>query len=98
MSNYEPKDNSGALFKNERKERDSHPDYRGNCVVNGVPMDMAAWIKTSAKGTKYMSFSFSEPWQKPEQQSRPKTPAQDFGGFDDNEDIPFAQHERGWVA
>jgi uncharacterized protein (DUF736 family) len=87
MSNYEPKDNSGALFKNERKEKDSHPDYRGNCVVNGVQMDMAAWIKTSAKGTKYMSFSFSEPWQKPE----PKpTPAQDFGGFDDeSSDIPF---------
>jgi len=89
MSNYEQKDNSGALFKNDKKQSEKHPDYRGTCMVNGQLMEMAAWLKTSAKGTKYMSFSFNEPWQKPDQPQR-QDAARDFGGFDDVEDnIPF---------
>lgn len=54
---FEQRDNSGALFKNEKKEKETHPDYRGTCMVNGVECYMDAWIKTGAKG-KWMSFSF----------------------------------------
>lgn len=31
MSNQ--KDNSGALFKNAKKETEKHPDYRGKCFI-----------------------------------------------------------------
>lgn len=55
---FEERDNSGALFKNVRKEQPNHPDYRGPCTVNGVKMEMSAWVKTAKSGTKYMSFSF----------------------------------------
>ena len=54
------KDNSGALFKEEKKS-DKHPDYKGNCMVNGKLMYIAAWINESKRGEKYMSLSFSEP-------------------------------------
>jgi uncharacterized protein (DUF736 family) len=88
MTSFEQKDNSGALFKNDRKEKETHPDYRGTCMVNGVEMAMSAWLRTSKNGTKYMSFSFSEPYRK--EQAPARQPATDFGGFDDGGDeIPF---------
>ena len=55
---YEQRDNSGSLFKNDRKEKENHPDYKGGCMVGGVEMWMSAWLKTGANGTKFMSFSF----------------------------------------
>ena len=41
------KDNSGALFKEEEKKSEKHPDYKGNCLVNGERMYIAAWINES---------------------------------------------------
>ena len=55
------KDNSGALFREENKQSDKHPDYKGNCLVSGQKMYIAAWINESKGGKKYMSLSFSAP-------------------------------------
>ena len=55
------KDNSGALFREADKKSEKHPDYKGNCLVNGQKMYIAAWINESQGGKKYMSLSFSAP-------------------------------------
>ena len=55
------KDNSGALFKEEEKKSDKHPDYKGNCLVNWQKMYIAAWVNTAESGKRYMSLSFSAP-------------------------------------
>jgi len=71
MSQYD-NNNTGALFKADKKS-DKHPDYTGNCEINGVHIWMSAWIKTSKNGQKFMSFSFNpkenQPHQQPPQQS-----------------------------
>ena len=54
------KDNSGVLFKEEKKS-EKHPDYKGNCLINGKQMYIAAWINESKEGKKYMSLSFTDP-------------------------------------
>ena len=54
---YEQKDNSGSLFKNDKKEKENHPDYRGSINVAGTDYWLDAWIKESKAGKKYMSLS-----------------------------------------
>jgi uncharacterized protein (DUF736 family) len=60
----ETKNNSGAIFKNDNKKSENHPDYKGKVNVNGKDMEVALWLKESAKGTKFFSCSFSEPYIK----------------------------------
>lgn len=55
---YEMKNNSGSLFKNDKKESETHPDYKGSAKINGDEYWMSAWINESKEGKKYMSFNF----------------------------------------
>ena len=57
MSNYD-NTNRGILFKNDRKEKDTHPDYKGSINADGVEYWISAWMKEGAKG-KFMSFSLT---------------------------------------
>ena len=61
---YEQKDNTGSFFKNDKKEKEIQPDYKGKCIVDGVEKQMAAWLRESKNGVKYMSVKFSEPYNK----------------------------------
>jgi len=79
-------DNSGALFKNDRKEKENQPDYKGRAEVNGEEYWLAAWLKTSDKG-KYMSIAFT---LKEEKSAFTKNDAGDIVPTDEpEEDIPF---------
>lgn len=73
--------NRGALFKNDRKEKPTHPDYRGTVNVGGKEFWIDAWIKDGKKG-KFMSLSI-----KPKEgtfREAPKTPARDL-----DSEVPF---------
>ena len=50
-------------------------------------MEVAVWQKTSAKGTQYMSMSFSEPWVNPNAQA--EAPKQDMPKDMPSNDLPF---------
>jgi hypothetical protein len=59
---YEQKDNSGSLWKNERKESDSHPNVTGSAVIDGVEYYVDGWTNTvqngAKAGQKYQSLKF----------------------------------------
>lgn len=59
--------NRGVLFKNDKKGNERAPDYTGKLNVTGKDWSLAAWIKESKSGTKFLSISLSEP--KPRQGS-----------------------------
>jgi uncharacterized protein (DUF736 family) len=78
--------NRGAIFKNEDKQQDNHPDYKGSLNVNGVDLWVSGWLKTSEKtGKKFMSLSV-----KPKEDKPVKKASKPSGGFDDFDDsAPF---------
>ena len=76
-------DNSGALFKNDRKEQEKQPDYKGSLTVNGVEYWISAWLNESKNGQKYMGLKVNLK----EQQQAPAAPKNDAVEFDD--DVPF---------
>jgi hypothetical protein len=73
---YTPKDNSGAIFRNDKKEKDTHPDGKGSAVIDGVEYWISSWNKTSASGTQFRSLSFQRKEQ-PATQSGYTKPSQD---------------------
>lgn len=54
---YEQRDNSGTLFKNDKREKDSHPHATGKAMIGGVMYYVSAWTKEGSKG-KFQSLSF----------------------------------------
>jgi len=52
--------NSGALFRNDRKESERHPDMRGSVDIEGVQYWISGWSKQSAKAGKYLSLAFTK--------------------------------------
>ena len=76
---FEQKDNSGALFKNKKKEKPTHPDYQGSAKIDGVEFWVSGWLnKPKAGGDTYVSMTF-----KPKDDN--DRPASSFEEF---EDIP----------
>lgn len=47
----------GVLFKVENKESERHADYRGEVNAAGVDYWLSGWVRTSKKGTRFISAS-----------------------------------------
>jgi uncharacterized protein (DUF736 family) len=75
--------NRGALFKNERRDDEKFPHYKGSLNVEGVDFWISAWLKESKDGAKFMSLSI-----KSKDQKEVKAPAK-RSLKDDFEDAPF---------
>lgn len=70
MSNYD-NTNKGALFVNERKQTDKHPDWNGKLNINGTEYWISGWSKQSQRG-ELISLALG---QQVEQQAQRQAPA-----------------------
>lgn len=55
---YEMRENTGSLFKNEKKEKETHPNARGSALIGGVEYWVDAWTKKDKNGNPWQSLSF----------------------------------------
>ncbi len=91
---YEQRDNSGSVFVNDRKEKDTHPDRTGTALIDGKEYWISAWVKEGKRG-RYFSMSFKP---KDGGNRRPEPARVERGGsyaeeLDDS--IPFLPEWRG---
>lgn len=56
---YQPKDNSGSIFKNDRKEKDTHPDGKGSALIDGVEYWVSSWNSVTKDGNQYRKLAFT---------------------------------------
>ena len=81
--------NSGMMSRNDKKENDKQPDFKGFVDVEGVEYWLSAWVKTAGEqsktpGRKFFSISLTP---KNATGGNSETPAPASNDFDD--DIPF---------
>lgn len=85
--------NKGVLFKNDDKQSETHPDYKGTINVGGQEFWLSCWLNSSRDGKKYMSLSVKPKEARQGQrqaQRREDSPHQSKpDDFDDDSDIPF---------
>jgi hypothetical protein len=82
----------GALFKNNDKTEETHPDYRGNINVDGAEFWLSAWLKTSKNGMKYMSLAIKPKEDGAAQSKKPAGGGARPHDFDDQ--VPFGPEFR----
>jgi len=99
MSDYD-NNNRGSIWKNDKKEKDTHPDFTGSLNVGGVEYWVSAWKRKPGASDKAPALSFSV---KPKEEARDAKPA---GRSDpistgrprrdalDDEEIPFGAEFR----
>jgi len=86
---YEQRDNTGSLFTNNKKEKDSHPDRTGSATVDGIAYWVNGWVKQDKNGNPWLSLAFQ---RKDVPKEAPKPVARRSSaeiGRDDERDIPF---------
>ena len=87
---YEQRDGQGSLFKNDRKEQENHPDYKGSLKIDAREYWVSGWKKSGSKGS-FLSLAIQP---KDKQAAKPAPSRQVVApkvtaGSDLDEDIPF---------
>lgn len=86
--------NTGAIFRNDKKSADQHPDYTGYLDVDGVPHYIDCWLREKKDGSgKFWSVRI-----KPKGQAAPQKPKPAAKPANTDDDLPFAPHHRGALS
>jgi len=78
---------TGIISKNDRKEKDTHPDIRGECEIDNKQYRVSGWLTMR----KDNSGSFYKLKFTPKEETKPtKEVVKKGSGFDDmKDDIPW---------
>lgn len=55
---FQHKENSGSLFKNAKRDKETQPNARGDALIGGVLYEISAWTKKDKNGNPWQSLSF----------------------------------------
>jgi hypothetical protein len=80
----EHKENTGVLFRNTYKTKDSQPDYKGTALIDGKLKEVAMWVNTSKENLQYFKAQFQDSTKEVEQ-----------GGIQKDQEIKKEQKDDG---
>lgn len=80
---YELKEMQGSLFKNSKKTTELQPDYTGRIKVNGIELQLSAWVAKTKAGETYLNIKAKEAMPSS------NTGSQDNFGAKGGTDLPF---------
>jgi len=89
--------NRGAVWRNEKKEKDTHPDFTGSLNVDGVEYWVSAWKRKDGAAAKAPALSFSikpkddqlQRATSPSRSAKRPDPISSGRNTDMDDDIPF---------
>lgn len=64
---YETKNDTGSSFVNTRKEKDTHPDLTGKCMIGGKMYYISSWKQVGKDGGKWLKHAFKLVDEQPKQ-------------------------------
>lgn len=73
----------GALFRNDKKSKETDRDFQGEVTVEGKEYWISSWVNENKEGRKYFKLKL-----KPKDDAPAKPTPQQSNSFT-NEDIPF---------
>tara|TARA_Y100000588_G_C14050844_1_gene837100 strand:+ start:310 stop:603 length:294 start_codon:yes stop_codon:yes gene_type:complete len=80
---FKHKENRGSIFVNDKKEKETHPDRRGDANIDGVEYWVAGWVKQTKSGDPFLSLDFTR-----KDQAQPASNPQP-GSHVAEDDVPF---------
>jgi len=86
--------NRGAIWKNEKKEKETHPDFTGSLNVDGVEYWLNGWRRKEDASAKAPAMSFTVRPKDAPQQTGSRTKPMIARGNDMDDEIPFAPEFR----
>lgn len=81
---FEHKPNRGSLFRNEKKEKDTHPDSQGSALIDGKEYWISAWRNAEPGKKVYWSLAFQ-----PKDEQKEAPPQEPHPPADLDDEIPF---------
>jgi len=83
---YEQKPGQGSIFKNDKKEQENHPDYKGSITqLDGTQCWVSMWVKRSDGKPTFFSVSLKAKEDRPAQSAPTVTEEH----CSDINDLPF---------
>lgn len=80
--------NRGQIWKNDDKQSDTHPDFKGSLNVNGTEFWVSAWKRKADANPKAPALSFSIKAKEDKPAAAP-APAQAQPDDFDDDDLAF---------
>tara|TARA_R110000822_G_scaffold253791_1_gene380244 strand:+ start:635 stop:907 length:273 start_codon:yes stop_codon:yes gene_type:complete len=90
MSNYD-NNNRGAIWKNDKKVKDTQPDFTGSILVDGKDYFVSGWKRKegASPNSPALSLAVTLKDQQPQQSAPAQNHAQAPADFDADGDVPF---------
>lgn len=84
------RDNEGAIWGNQKKQKETQPDFTGNATINGQEYWVSAWKRgeNASDRAPVLKFAFTEK-EAPKDQAQYTNTAQPDPVVATNDSIPF---------